>query len=183
MASKSDISTLLLVAAAGILAGALLCRVFSDVRARRALGDSESVVTVRDTVWREIHDTAFVEVKVERRVVRHDTVRLAAVDYNLKSPCDTATISKTERVDSVYVEVPVETRVFVGENYRITAEGYMVTLRDVQLTFPEVTARQTVTRTRSRHWSFGLGAQVGYGYTLHGCSPYAGLGATFGYVF
>lgn len=122
------------------------------------------VVTVTDTVWNEIHDTTFIE--VSRDIVRHDTVRLAAVD--------TAVIR-----DSVFVEIPIEQRVFEGENYRITAFGYDVGLKDVSISYPAVTATKIVTR----RWAFGVGVQAGYGITTHGLSPYAGLGISFGYVF
>ncbi len=170
--------------ALGLLAVAAWAGYRLGLRAMERGGAGTRTVTVRDTVWREVHDTALVE--VERRVVRHDTVSLAAVAPVISKTETAGTAGTAEdysAVDTVFVEVPIETRVFEGENYRITAQGYMVTLTDVRILYPEISVRETVTRTRTRHWSFGLGVQAGYGYTLHGFSPYAGLGASFGYVF
>ncbi len=146
--------------------------------------------TVMDTVWAEIHDTAFVESSV--KISRIDTVRLAYVPENAKSGTFggsnvhengiSGTYTDTLILhDSVYVEVPIERKEFVGDNYRIIAHGFRVGIDEVHISYPMVTA--TKTQYRSKRWNFSVGAQMGYGYTVHGGSPYVGLGVGFGYTF
>ncbi len=155
--------------------------------ARRTRRETPSSVTVTDTVWTRIHDTVLVE--VERRIVRVDTVRLPAVNLQqIVVPCDTSTAEdcsavdyKPESTDSVAVEVPISAYLFEGENYRIKAMGYAVSLTDIWI--DQATVTRTTTVTRTKRWAFGVGVQAGYGITLHGPSPYAGLGLSFGYVF
>ncbi|MCD8207029.1 MAG: phage portal protein [Bacteroidales bacterium] len=68
-----------------------------------------------------------------------------------------------------------------SNNYKITAHGYGVGLDEVWFNRPTVYVTKTDVRTR--RWAFSVGAQISYGYTIHGASPYIGIGAGFGYTF
>ncbi len=173
--------------AAGALAILVAVAALSAALGRRAGVRSLTRSLVSDTVVVTIHDTSFVE--VERRVVRVDTVRLPAVNLQQSVvPCDTSTTEdcsavdyKSESTDSIAVEVPISAYLFEGEGYRIAATGYRVSLTDVWM--DRTTITNTAAASKPKRWAFGVGVQVGYGYTLGGFSPYAGLGLSFGYWF
>lgn len=103
-------------------------------------------LVVRDTV------VDYRPIVSERRVVRIDTVRLAAVSDEVCARTDTVFIH-----DTVEVEVPVVFSRYRGDNYDIGVSGFRVELEYVKV-YPE---RVTVTRTvsaRERRWGFGVSA-------------------------
>lgn len=102
------------------------------------------------TVYLPVHDTVPVQVR--------DTVR---------------------QVDSVLVDVPIEERIFTGENFRATVRGFRPELADIWIRQKET----TITVPYRRRWSLTVGPQAGFGITPEGWQPYAGVGATFGYSF
>lgn len=85
--------------------------------------------------------------------------------------------------DSVSVVVPIEQRVYEGEYYKATVEGYRPSLVDMQLKIPAVLVTETKTVTKRKLWSVTIGPQLGYGVTPAGLHPYAGVGVTFGLSF
>ena len=85
--------------------------------------------------------------------------------------------------DSVSVVVPIEQRVYEGEYYKATVEGYRPSLVDMQLKVPAVLVTETRTVTKRKLWSVTIGPQLGYGITPAGLHPYAGVGVTFGLSF
>lgn len=90
--------------------------------------------------------------------------------------------SEEER-DSVSVVVPIEQRVYEGEYYKATVEGYRPSLVDMQLKIPAVLVTEKKTVTKRKLWSVTIGPQLGYGITPAGLHPYAGVGVTFGLSF
>ena len=123
--------------------------------------DTTTIIkTVRDTV-REV---------VTRKIVRVDTVRLAAADT-------------TARDDSANVELPIEQITVKGEHYTAVIEGFRPALVDMQLDLPTQYITTTKTETVRKRWSFVVGPQVGAGYGVGGFTPYVGVGFTFGYCF
>ncbi len=145
--------------------------------------------TVRVTKW--LHDTVTVESsRPSGSVQAWLPVAKPVTDCNALP--DT-TISKTETVapdtafskmetptpDTVLVEVPIEEKVYTGDNYRAIVRGYQPELTDIWV-------RETVSTIRvpvRRRWNVTAGPQVGIGITPDGWRPYAGLGVTFGYSF
>ncbi len=85
--------------------------------------------------------------------------------------------------DSVSVVIPIEQRVYEGEYYKATVEGYRPALVDMQLKIPAVLVTETKTVTKRKIWSVTIGPQLGYGITPAGLHPYAGVGVTFGLSF
>ena len=76
-----------------------------------------------------------------------------------------------ERVDTIYVPVPVTQKEYVSENYRAWVSGYNAALDSIYV-FPKTVY---ITRTIPvRKW--GLGIIGGYGVGRSGLSPYAGIG-------
>ena len=88
-----------------------------------------------------------------------------------------------EERDSMSVLVPIEQRVYEGEYYKATVEGYRPSLVDMQLKIPAVLVTETKTVTKRKLWSVTIGPQLGYGITPAGLHPYAGVGVTFGLSF
>ena len=143
--------------------------------------------TVRVTKW--LHDTVTVESSRPSGSVQ---AWLPVVKPEAPEAPDT-TISKMETVapdtafskmetptpDTVLVEVPLEEKVYTGDNYRASVRGYQPELTDIWV-------RETVSTIRvpvRRRWNVTAGPQVGIGITPDGWRPYAGLGVTFGYSF
>lgn len=85
--------------------------------------------------------------------------------------------------DSVSVVVPIEQRVYEGEYYKATVEGYRPSLVAMQLKIPAVLVTETKTVTKRKLWSVTIGPQLGYGITPAGLLPYAGVGVTIGLSF
>ena len=85
--------------------------------------------------------------------------------------------------DSATVVVPIEQKVYEGEYYKATVEGYRPSLVDMQLKIPAVLVTETKTVTKRKLWSVTIGPQLGYGITPAGLHPYAGVGVTFGLSF
>lgn len=91
--------------------------------------------------------------------------------------------AEEEERDSMSVVVPIEQRVYEGEYYKATVEGYRPSLVDMQLKIPTVLVTETKTVTKRKLWSVTIGPQLGYGITPAGLHPYAGVGVTFGLSF
>ena len=79
-----------------------------------------------------------------------------------------------DKIDTIYVPVPISQKEYVSENYRAWVSGYNVSLDRIEV-FPKTVY---VTKTVSaRRW--GLGITGGYGIGRSGLSPYIGLGVYY----
>lgn len=171
---KRAVSSMVLVLAAlfAVSASYWLGREFGRREGERA---PQRPDTVRVTKW--LHDTVTVESSRPSGSVQ---AWLPVVKPEAPEVPDT-TISKMETVapDTVLVEVPLEEKVYIGDNYRAIVRGYQPELTDIWV-------RETVSTIRvpvRRRWNVTAGPQVGIGITPDGWRPYAGLGVTFGYSF
>lgn len=125
-------------------------------------------------------DTVFVEKWVRDTIYEpKDSIIYRTVTAYLPVH-DTTFLRDTVRVrDSVLVDVPIWEKSYVSQNYHLTIRGFQPELVDIWIkqkeTFIKVPYRKP--------WSFTVGPQLGFGYTLKGWQPYAGAGITFGYSF
>ncbi len=79
-----------------------------------------------------------------------------------------------ERVDTIYVPVPITQKEYVSESYHAWVSGYNTNLDRIDV-FPKTVY---VTKTvPARRW--GLGVVGGYGIGRSGLSPYIGLGVYY----
>lgn len=79
-----------------------------------------------------------------------------------------------ERVDTIYVPVPITQKEYASENYRAWVSGYNAALDSIDV-FPKTVH---VTKTVPvRRW--GLGVMAGYGVGRNGLSPYVGIGGYY----
>lgn len=171
---KRAVSSMVLVLAAlfAVSASYWLGREFGRREGERA---PQRPDTVRVTKW--LHDTVTVESSRPSGSVQ---AWLPVVKTEAPEVPDT-TITKIETVapDTVLVEVPLEEKVYIGDNYRAIVRGYQPELTDIWV-------RETVSTIRvpvRRRWNVTAGPQVGIGITPDGWRPYAGVGVTFGYSF
>ena len=79
-----------------------------------------------------------------------------------------------DRVDTIYVLVPVTQKEYVSENYRAWVSGYNAALDSIYVFPKTVYITQTMP---ARKW--GLGVVGGYGIGRYGFSPYVGVGVYY----
>lgn len=139
--------------------------------------EGEAVPRGRDTVriveWKR--DTVKVESSRPAGSVQA-WLPVAAQEPEGKAAPDTVILRER---DTVLVEVPIEEKEVVGENYRATLRGFRPEILDIWVKQETELVRVPV----RQRWSVTAGPQVGVGITPDGWRPYAGLGVTFGWTF
>ena len=177
---KACATTALLLLIAGVLffAGFLIGR-----RGARIPVASETIL--RDTVYlpaMPVRDTIILRsCEAAGEVIA--TLPVMGVAEVPQPPAEACQEEAEEKRDSMSVVVPIEQRVYEGEYYKATVEGYRPSLVDMQLKIPTVLVTETKTVTKRKLWSVTIGPQLGYGITPAGLHPYAGVGVTFGLSF
>ena len=121
-------------------------------------------VIVRDTI-REYYPREVVKTIVRTELVEVPIVR-----------CDTIR-------DTMWVELPIESREYKSKEYFAIVEGYNPMLKYIEVYPRTAYINSTETIKERKHWGVSLGVQGGYGFTPKGWQPYAGVGVSFGYNF
>lgn len=121
-------------------------------------------VIVRDTI-REYYPREVVKTIVRTELVEVPIVR-----------CDTIR-------DTMWVELPIESREYKSKEYYAIVEGYNPMLKYIEVYPRTAYINSTETIKERKHWGVSLGVQGGYGFTPKGWQPYAGVGVSFGYNF
>lgn len=131
-------------------------------------GAGETPSVVRDTLI--VRDTVRIEKPVAKYTHITDTMLVFATD--------------TVRVrDTVFVKIPVDTKEYSAEEYKLQVSGYRPELDWIEVypTTTKVTETRTIETLKKTRW--GIGVQVGYGAALNGkqvvLSPYVGLGLSY----
>lgn len=139
-------------------------------------------------VWRRcadntevVSDTIFKVVKVDRPIVRESTIVRYEV-VRLPIAADTICVSDTIK-DSVFVQVPIEQKVYSDSNYTAWVSGYHPRLDSISITHQEVSFHKLVNNSSKGSKRLYLGIQVGYGITPRGLQPYLGLGVSYKFGF
>ena len=137
-------------------------------------------------VWRRcadntevVTDTIFKVIKVDRPIVRESTVVKYEV-VRLPRANDTICVSDTIK-DSVFVQVPIEQKVYSDSNYTAWVSGYHPRLDSISITHQEVSHKLVNNSKGSKR--LYLGIQVGYGITPRGMQPYLGIGVSYRFGF
>ena len=139
-------------------------------------------------VWRRyadntevVTDTIIKVVKVDRPIVRESTIVKYKV-VRLPIANDTICVSDTIK-DSVFVQVPIEQKVYSDSNYTAWVSGYHPRLDSISITHTEVSFHKLVNNNSEGSKRLYLGIQVGYGITPRGMQPYLGLGVSYKFGF
>ena len=149
----------------GVIIGAFLLSLFW----RRYAYDTEVVA-----------DTIFKVIKVDRPIVRESTiVRYKVVQLPIAN--DTICVSDTIK-DSVFVQVPIEQKVYSDSNYTAWVSGYNPRLDSISITHQEVSFHNRLVNNNGSKRLY-LGIQVGYGITPRGMQPYLGFGVSYKFGF
>lgn len=122
------------------------------------------------------------EIKKDTIYMR-DTVRLPV------PPPERIYIARTDTVfvtvsDTVLVPVylTVERKTYKTEDYEAVIEGYKPELLSMTV-YPQVkTIYNTEIRTVKKNTRFGIGVQVGYGFTQEKIAPYVGIGVQYNLI-
>ena len=145
-------------------------------RAAVASIGSATITTKADTLI--VRDTVTVECPVPILTTITDTLRIAYPDI--------ITIR-----DTVFVHLPVETKVYRSPDYRAIVSGVRPSLDTIEIyqkklivSNPPVIPPLNETQQKHHHWSIAL--QVGYGLTIHEnritSLPYIGAGLSYSLV-
>lgn len=81
-------------------------------------------------------------------------------------------------VDTVYVQIPIETYIARDSNYYVEAEGYKVKFKRIEF-YPTYQPKIEIVQNSNR-WS--LGVQTGYGMGKNGLQPYIGVGLSYNFI-
>lgn len=151
-----------------VILAALLVAAFVLGRVTKMRTSGEHFIDRVDTLL--VHDTTVRErpVFVDRWITRHDTAWLAVHDTTLL-------------VDSVLVDVPIETRVYQEDSlYRAVVSGYRPSLDTLKVwnTTKEITRYVAVPERRP----WGIGVQAGAGLGPQGLTPYVGVGISYNII-
>ena len=149
----------------GLIIGAFLLSLFW-----RRCADNTEVVS----------DTIIKVIKVDRPIVRESTIVRYKV-VQLPIAADTICVSDTIK-DSVFVEVPIEQKVYSDSNYTAWVSGYLPRLDSISITHQEVSFHNRLVNNNGSKRLY-LGIQVGYGITPRGLQPYLGLGVSYKFGF
>ena len=109
----------------------------------------------------------------ESAIVKYEVVRLPIVAKD--TICDTIK-------DSVFVQVPIEQKVYSDSNYTAWVSGYHPRLDSISITHTEVSFHKLVNNSSEGSKRLFIGLQVGYGITPRGIQPYLGLGVSYRFV-
>ena len=127
-----------------------------------------------------VTDTIIKVVKVDRPIVRESTIVKYEV-VQLPIANDTICVSDTIK-DSVFVQVPIEQKVYSDSNYTAWVSGYRPRLDSIRITQKEISFHNRLVNNNGSKRLY-LGIQVGYGITPRGMQPYLGLGVSYKFGF
>lgn len=86
-------------------------------------------------------------------------------------------ISEAGNRDSVYVTLPITQKIYQDSAYTAWVSGFMPALDSIHVYQPITTITNTEIKYRTKRW--GIGIQVGAGFTPSKIEPYLGVGVTY----
>ena len=134
------------------------------------IGRVDKPVVTTDTIT--LIDTIREPVYEESSVIRYVTRRLRVRD--------TITLRDSVQIecrDSVYVDVPIVQKTYVGNDYKAWVSGYEPSLDSISIAHKTIT--NTITIKDKKRW--GLGIQMGCGYNGK-IAPYVGVGLQYNLI-
>ena len=110
-------------------------------------------------------------VPVDSVVLRYVTVKLPVIDTASTKEAE----DDTGEPDSAYVEIPIQQKEYQDSSYHAWVSGYNVSLDSLKVFRSTVTETQYI-YTPPKRW--GLGIQVGIGFTGKRIEPFVGIGVS-----
>lgn len=158
----------LFILLSGMLLGAMIFARFSH-DSKRGLADN---AVGCDTTT--VYDTIQVDKPVPRDsvVIRYVT-QIVPAEREEPEPAPVITAAATSE-DSVRVSVPITQKVYENDEYRAYVSGYQPSLDSLLFYRPT-----QVIRIKEKPKRWGIGVQVGYGFTPQGAQPYIGVGVSY----
>lgn len=142
-------------------------------------GCHDKVIDNTERETETVYDTipVFIDMPVPRdsMVIRYATVTVPVYDTIRTHSTDTLFS------DSTTVILPITQKVYKDSTYEAWVSGYMPALDSIRVFQPVTTITNTITQTEVRYKikRWGLGVQVGVGFTPSKIEPYIGLGVTY----
>lgn len=173
---KSSTIYLAIAIVMAVIAGASLSSAYK--LANRPINERVGTLIVYDTIREER------PVEVQRIPVGYEITPVGLVaDLEQKVSTLVGLVDSMEqnptiivRDSLVYVQIPIEQKVYQGEQYKLGVSGYKP-----NLDYIEIYQQTQVVQPKPKRWSIGV--QAGYGMTLQGFSPYLGIGLSYGFMF
>lgn len=139
-------------------------------------GGSRSSPPINDTiVFRDtITDTITYRqpIPVDSVILRYIPVKLPIIDTTYIKGAEIT------KVDSVYVEVPIQQKEYQGSTYHAWVSGFNVSLDSINIYKNTVTITQRI-RDPPKKWGLGLHVGAGYCSADRKIGPYIGIGISY----
>ncbi len=138
-------------------------------------GQTEAVA---DTIVTVVYDTIAYYQPIPKVVVekRYERVKMPlAIDSS--SVGNDAQNQEQMIRDSVEVEIPITQKVYSDSTYKAYVSGYKPSLDSLFIFAPHTTSVITRTCPKANRW--GVGLQVGTGWSRGGVQPYIGVGISY----
>ncbi|MGL5228597.1 MAG: DUF6808 domain-containing protein [Bacteroidales bacterium] len=129
-----------------------------------------------DTLTVEVYDTIEIKTPVPDTVYFDRIIKVEVKNDEVKN-------------DSTgqYIEIPIEKKEYLSDRYYAIVSGYMANLDTIAIFNKDevkyIRTEKIIYRNRNQG-KFGLGLQVGYGYSFGNAraSPYIGLGLSYNFI-
>lgn len=174
---KSELIKCLFILVLGMLLGAtVIARLFPNSRLHNTVCDAVvcDTTTVYDTirVYKPVpRDSVVVRYVTQVVEVTRAEEQPTIAEESEQEPSITVEATSS---DSVRVNVPITQKVYETEDYRAYVSGYQPSLDSLLFLRPT-----QVVRIREKPKRWGVGVQVGYGFTPQGAQPYIGVGISY----
>lgn len=169
---KSSTIYLAIAIVMAVIAGASLSSAYK--LANRPINERVDTLIVYDTIREER------PVEVQRMPVGYELTPVGLV-ADLEQKVNTL-VGLVDSLDQnptiivrdslVYVQIPIEKKVYEGEQYKVGISGYKP-----NLDYIEIYQQTQIVTPKPRRWSIGV--QAGCEITLEGFSPYIGIGVNY----
>lgn len=174
---KEELVKLLLILLLGVILGAtVIARLVPNRWMSRMSGEAVvcDTTTVYDTirVYKPVpRDSVVIRYITEVVKVTREEEETPVAEEAEPAPVITVDVTSA---DSVRVSVPITQKVYETEDYRAYVSGYQPSLDSLLFLRPT-----QIVRIKEKPKRWGIGVQVGYGFTPQGAQPYIGVGISY----